>query len=383
MNAQPRESTTSAAAHRIASIDITHHRLTFDPPFHASWDTKPRVYFDATIVRVTTDTGLVGLGSGDRMLGFEGHENLFIGRDPLAIERHYRVLSHIDFHYGRCWPFDLALWDLAGKITGQPCWKLLGGLSNRVRAYASSGTLRDPGAMAECAERYLSQGFGALKVRFHRGDWRDDVKALEAVRARVGRRLELMVDCNQGWRLPWDTESSWTFKDALVVARELERLGVYWMEEPLYRGDHAGMKTLREATDVRIAAGEMTRQLHELRDLITGGCVDVLQPDVALVGGITGLRRVATLAQEHNLTFTPHTWTNGMGVAANAHLVAGFVDAPFLEFPYDPPEWSYNRRDYMMAEPLRTDRDGWLNLSDAPGMGYALDEDKLAATRVV
>ena len=373
---------SAPAVHRIASIAVTHHRLNYDPPFHASWDTKPRVHFDATIVRVTTDTGLVGLGSGDLMLGFAGHENLFIGQDALAIERHYRVLSNIDFHYGRCWPLDLALWDLAGKITGQPCWKLLGGLSNRVRAYASSGTLRDPGALAEAAERYLSQGFPALKIRFHRGDWRDDVKALEAVRARVGNRLELMVDCNQGWRMPWDTETPWTLKDALTVARELERLGVYWMEEPLHRGDHAGMKALREATDVRIAAGEMTRQLHELRDLITNGCVDVLQPDVALVGGITGLRRVATLAQEHNIAFTPHTWTNGMGVTANAHLVAGFIDAPFLEFPYDPPEWTFDRRDYMMAEPLRTDAEGWINLPNTPGMGYALDEDKLAATRV-
>ena len=86
------------AAHRIQSIEITHHRLNYDPPFHASWDTKPRVFFDATIVRVTTDTGLVGVGSGDRMLGFEGHEGLFIGHDPLAIERHYRILSNIDFH---------------------------------------------------------------------------------------------------------------------------------------------------------------------------------------------------------------------------------------------------------------------------------------------
>ena len=66
------------------------------------------------------------------MLGFAGHEHLFVGQDPLAIERHYRILSNIQFHYGRCWPLDLALWDLAGKITGQPVWKLLGGLSDRV-----------------------------------------------------------------------------------------------------------------------------------------------------------------------------------------------------------------------------------------------------------
>jgi L-alanine-DL-glutamate epimerase-like enolase superfamily enzyme len=292
VNAQPSKPLPAPSGHKIAAIAISHHRLPLMPAFNASWDTKPRTHFDATIVRVTTDTGLVGVASGDRMLGFEGHEQLFVGQDPLALERHYRVLANIDFHYGRCWPLDLALWDLAGKILNAPCWKLLGGRSNRVRAYASSGTLRDPRAQGDAAERYLAQGFHALKLRFHRGDWHDDLRALESVRARVGTRLELMVDCNQGWRMSWDTETPWTFKDALAVARELERLKVYWMEEPLHRADHAGMRMLREATDVRIAAGEMTRQIHELRDLIAAGCVDVVQPDAALVGGITGLRGV-------------------------------------------------------------------------------------------
>jgi L-alanine-DL-glutamate epimerase-like enolase superfamily enzyme len=166
------------------------------------------------------------------------------------------------------------------------------------------------------------------------------------------------------------------------VARELERLDVFWMEEPLHRGDHAGMKALREATEVRIAAGEMTRQMHELRDLITTGSVDVVQPDAALVGGITGLRRIAALAHEHQLVFTPHTWTNGMGLTANAHLVAGLADAPFLEYAYDPPQWSLARRDFMMAEPLQADADGWLTLGEAPGMGYVLDERALAATAI-
>ena len=381
MNARPRPTTSLAAEHRIAAVEVSQHRLKLATPFCASWDTKPRVHFDATIVRVTTDTGLVGVGSGDLMVGFAGHEHLFIGQDPLALERHYRVLSHIDFHYGRCWPLDLALWDLAGKITGQPCWKLLGGLSHRVRAYASSGTLRDPGAMAECAERMLAAGFPALKLRFHRGDWRDDIRALEAVRARVGNRLELMVDCNQGWRLPWDTEAPWTFKDALTVARELERVGVYWMEEPLHRADRAGMKSLREATDVRIAGGEMTRELNEFRDLIADRCLDVLQPDAALVGGITGLKRVAVMAAEHNITFTPHTWTNGMGVTANAHLTAGLSDAPFLEYPYDPPEWGLSERDFMLIEPLGVNAQGWIELGTAPGLGYELDEAMLARTR--
>jgi L-alanine-DL-glutamate epimerase-like enolase superfamily enzyme len=372
----------AARAHKIASIEISQHRLNFQPEFRASWDSKPRRHFDATIVRVSTEDGLTGVGSGDLMLGFAGHEHLLIGQDPLAIERHYRVLSHIDFHYGRCWPLDLALWDLAGKIAGQPCWKLLGGLSSRVRAYASSGVLRSPEALADQAEFYLAHGYRALKIRFHRGDWREDVRALETVRARVGDRLELMVDCNQGWRMPWDTQAAWTYKEALTVARELERLDIYWMEEPLHRADYAGMRTLREATDVRIAGGEMTRQLHELRELITGGCLDVVQPDVALVGGITGLRRAAIMAQEHGIVFTPHTWTNGMGLTANAHLVAGLGDSPFLEYPFDPPEWDLSIRDFMMARPLTVDAEGWLNLPETPGMGYELNDELLERTRV-
>lgn len=371
-----------AATVTITAIEISRHRLHFNPPFRASWDTKPREFWDAAIVRVHTDAGLTGFGSGDMMLGFEGHEHLFVGQDALAIERHWRIINNINFHWGRCWPLDIALWDLAGKITGQPCWKLLGGLAGCVRAYASSGTLRQPEALADAAERYVARGFAALKIRFHRGDWRQDIKALEAVRKQIGTRLDLMVDCNQGWRMSWDTYAAWSLKDAVQVARELERLGVYWMEEPLHRGDRTNMARLRQMTDLRVAGGEMTRELYEFRDLINDGCLDILQPDAALVGGITGLRRVGHMAQEHNLVFTPHTWTNGIGVIANAHLTAAIADAPFLEFPYDPPEWDLDRRDYMLAEPLSIDTEGMIRLGMRPGLGFELNEDLLAKTRL-
>ncbi len=371
---------------KIESITITRHRLPLDPPFKASWDGRPRRHFDAAIVRVRDDEGREGVGSGDLMLGFEGHEDLFVGEDPRHVERHYEVLSHLQFHYGRCWPVDLALWDLAGKITGEPVWRMLGGRADHVRLYASSGVLRDRGAMAETAERFADEGFSAMKVRFTasaggRASWREDLSALEAIRARVGDRLDLMVDCNQGWRMPWDTSAPWTLKDALAVARELEPLGVYWMEEPLHRADRKAMAALRQSTSLRIAGGEMSRELYEFRDLIEERCLDVLQPDAALVGGITGLRRVALMAREANLLFTPHSWTNGIGVLANAHLTAGVGDAPFLEWPYDPPEWSPERRDFPMAAPLLA-KEGRLALSEAPGLGLTLDEERLAATRI-
>ncbi|HEU0221915.1 MAG TPA: mandelate racemase/muconate lactonizing enzyme family protein [Paracoccaceae bacterium] len=371
---------------KIASIEITHHRLPLEPPFKASWDGRPRRHFDATIVRVRDDEGREGIGSGDLMTGFDGHEELFVGQDPRHLERHYEVLSHIQFHYGRSWPLDLALWDLAGKITGEPVWRMLGGRARSVRLYASSGVLRDQAAMVATAERFADEGFPAMKVRFTssaggRGGWRDDLTVLEAIRARLGDRLALMVDCNQGWRMPWDTAAPWTFKDALEVARALEGLGIWWMEEPLHRGDRKGMAALRAATTLRIAGGEMTRELHEFRDLIEGRCLDVLQPDVALVGGVTGLRRVALMAREAGLAFTPHSWTNGIGLLANAHLSAGIGEVPWLEWPYDPPEWSLERRDYPLAEPLRAEA-GWLHLSDAPGLGIILDEGRLARTRI-
>jgi L-alanine-DL-glutamate epimerase-like enolase superfamily enzyme len=88
------------------------------------------------------------------------------------------------------------------------------------------------------------------------------------------------------------------------------------------------------------------------------------------------------MAADHNLVFTPHTWTNGMGVMANAQLVAGMADAPFLEFPYDPPEWGLDRRDYMLAIPLDVDPNGYILLPDRPGMGYELAEDVLRKTRL-
>src|SRR3546814_10115703 len=88
----------------VCSSDPPRHRLPLDPPFRASWDTRPRTAFDATVVRVVTDEGLVGIGSGDLMVGFEQHEELFLGRDPLDLDRHYRVLDNLAFHYSRYWP---------------------------------------------------------------------------------------------------------------------------------------------------------------------------------------------------------------------------------------------------------------------------------------
>ena len=101
---------------RISAIRLERLILPLDPPFPAAWDPVPRTRFAATIVRVETDAGVVGIGSGDTMDGFEAFEHLFVGQDPLAIARHVRVLETIDFHAGRYWPLEAALWDICGKV---------------------------------------------------------------------------------------------------------------------------------------------------------------------------------------------------------------------------------------------------------------------------
>jgi L-alanine-DL-glutamate epimerase-like enolase superfamily enzyme len=364
----------------ITRVEITHHQLPLDPPFPASWDTQPRTRFPATIVRVHDDAGRVGIGSGDAMYGFADYQRYFIGHDPLDLDRHAAVLSNIEFHAGRPWPMDVALWDLAGKIRDEPVWQMVGGHDNRIRAYASSGVHRPVDEMVEVARRALVLGFPALKVRFGRPTIGDDLAVIKAVRDAVGDRLELMVDCNQGWRMPWDTQPPWHVDHATDVAEQLEAEAVFWMEEPLHRGDYDGMTELRRRVGIRIAGGELTREPYEFRELLERDCFDVFQPDAVCSMGISGLRHLAADVAAAGKIFTPHTWGNGIGVMANLHLTAGTVGAPFIEFPFDPPEWTTARRDYVLTETIEADGDGWITLSDRPGLGIDLDEDALART---
>ena len=367
---------------KIDAIEITRHRIALDPPVPVAWDSRPRASFAITLVRVRTDEGLEGVAAGDAMDGFADYADLFLGRDPREIERHHAVLDNLCFHYGRYWPFDIALWDLRGKIENRPVFRLLGGIDNRVRAYASTALRRDEAASRDLAQAFVARGFRAIKLRLSTDDWRRDIARVAAVRDAVGPDIDLMVDCNQGWRMPWDIAPSWDLATARAVAHALGELGVYWMEEPLHRGDYAGMAALRAETGIRIAGGEVTREAHEFRTLIERGCLDVLQPDCVFVGGITGLARIAAAARRADLIFTPHTWGSGLMLLANAHLTVGTGGAPYLEFPFDPPDWVPAQRDFYLAETIEPDAEGWLELPDRPGLGAVLDEDILRETRI-
>ncbi|MEY2552684.1 MAG: hypothetical protein QOC57_544, partial [Ilumatobacteraceae bacterium] len=222
----------------IVAIEITHHQLPLDPPFPASWDPQPRTKFPVTIVRVRDSDGREGVGSGDVMYGFADYARYFIGQPAGDLPRHAAVLANIEFHAGRPWPLDLALWDLAGKTCGEPVWRMLGAASPRLRLYASSGVRRPIAQMVDMARRVADEGFEALKIRFGRASVDDDIAVVAAVRDALGDTLTLMVDCNQAWRMPWDTLQPWDVDKATAVATQLESLGVYWVEEPLHRGDY-------------------------------------------------------------------------------------------------------------------------------------------------
>ena len=126
----------------------------------------------------------------------------------------------------------------------------------------------------------------------------------------------------------------------------------------------------------------MNSEYHELRHLVKTGCVDVLQTDCVYFGGITGLSKIARECVDYGVTFSPHTWGNGIGFLANAHLAAGTGIPPYLEYAIDPPEWRLEDRDFMLTEIVMHDGDGYVDLGDRPGLGFELNEDILAKTLV-
>jgi D-galactarolactone cycloisomerase len=364
---------------RITAIRRQRLRVPLDPPFPAAWDPVPRTQFAVTLVRVETDEGVVGIGSGDTMDGFEAFEHLFIGQDPLAVARHVRALETVDFHGARYWPLEVALWDIAGQVAGLPVATLFGGAVDGIPAYASCGMLLPAAARAEATLRLREEGFQAVKIRVDPRRLQDGMAAVRATREAVGETMAIMVDLNQGWRMAGDTSVALDPVAARRIAAGLAELGVLWLEEPLAGTDLPGLAALRaSAPGIRIAGGEMTRTFAEALAALDADAFDVYQPDVVLAAGMLRTRTVAEVALARNRWFTPHTWTNGIGLLANLHVAAGVGGGPFIEFPYDPPAWTPERRDAFLAEPIRPGRDGVLRVPTTAGLGIVLDEAAIA-----
>jgi L-alanine-DL-glutamate epimerase-like enolase superfamily enzyme len=389
---------------KIESIEVRQYRIPLEPPFRASWDPRPRDSFSSTIVVVRAG-GHEGVASGDAMLGLAGNEGLFVGGDVFDIERHVAVLENLSFHYGRMWPLEIALWDLAGKIRGERLWRMLssvpgsdsepgqrfGGakaplvqpphVDGRVRVYASTGERVSADERAASAVRIRDAGFPAIKMRFHADDPAEDIAVVRAVRDAVGPSMEIMVDANQGWRMPWDTSPSWDYETALGVADQLSGLGVYWLEEPMHRHDHRGLAKLRTWSTVKIAGGEGNREFAEFDDYLAHGSLDVYQPDVAWTSGVLRATQLARKVAAAGAMYTPHTWGDGLVLLANLHVAAACSNAPFVEYAYDPPNWTPERRDFMLPSPIVAE-DGWVTLPDAPGLGVEIDWNRLEEHRV-
>jgi L-alanine-DL-glutamate epimerase-like enolase superfamily enzyme len=367
---------------RISGLETREYAFPLDPPFLAAWDPVPRTQQEATLVIVHTDEGLSGYASGDGLRDRELLERLLVGIDPLRTELVREICETVDFHGARPWIAEVAVWDLVGRALDTPCWQLLGGRSDRLSAYASSGESVDAEERVRRCLALQRAGVRAAKIRFSAGGWREGVELVAAVREVVGPEFELLVDANQGWRMPGDLAPRWDVATALQCARALEPLGIYWLEEPLRTDDVSGYAALRAGTTLRLAAGEMVRSAHEARDLVVRGGVDVIQTDVVLASGMGGCRRIAALADLYGRVWSPHTWSNGLGLVANLHLALAVSTCPYVEVPYDPPAWTPARRDWLLPEPLELAADGTIAPPPGPGLGVTPDLDALERYRV-
>ncbi|WP_433618096.1 mandelate racemase/muconate lactonizing enzyme family protein [Dactylosporangium sp. CA-139114] len=340
------------------------------------------------IVQVETDEGVTGIGEA----GFSAEYfptvgpiindqlgPMICGTDPLDIAALWQRMLEATHMWGRrgietyaLSGIDIALWDLLGKVSGQPVYRLLGAAKQRVRAYFAPSLKPVQEIVAE-ARAAVENGYTALKLRVD-GDLGKAVHLVGSVRDAVGDRADLMVDANM----------SYDRRGALSLARELESLKVSWLEEPIlsrsvtqYVDDHSW---LADRVSIPLAGGESLLTRYEYIDLLRRRTFDILQPDCTSVGGISEAKRVADMASAWNLTCVPHiACSSGTGVAlaAGLHLILGCQNAPLIEVDaYGGPGW-----DGLLVGPLVV-KDGYVEVQDRPGLGVELAPDAHRRFRV-
>jgi L-alanine-DL-glutamate epimerase-like enolase superfamily enzyme len=378
-------------APRPAGLRITHARLvplktvreagSLEP----AWDPGGRMTFrigGGSYLELHTDQGLVGIGPAmDPSLLPVVNEQL-AGKDPFDVEGHAARLQY----YGRgrarrgSASVDIALWDLVGKASGQPLYRLWGGTNERVLIYASTIQLSTPERTPALAGELLDEGWKAIKLRLHHETLEEDVRTAEAVRAEVGDRMEVMADANQA-QSPgtWQPGVRWDLGRAVATARELERLRYRWLEEPLPRYAFDLLGELNGLVELPIAGGENNSGLHEFRWMLECGVYDILQPDSLVSGGITELRKIGALAEAFGKRLVPHHGGGGIGTIAHLHLVAAWPHAPYLELLHDPPIGSYRHRFAIFRDPPAVDATGYMSLPQRPGLGVEIDPDLIAS----
>lgn len=342
------------------------------------------------LVKVHTDEGLVGVGEISPMSAWVTHAvveralaPLLVGEDPSDIERLWRRLYTKPYKLGPMGAqleaiagIDIALWDLLGKATGLPVYRLIGGRYREgTKVYASSmSRSMSPQEEADRALSFQEQGFHGYKIHsatpwMHDDGFDQTLATVAAVRESVGDGFPVMVDVN----------NAYYEHTATSLARELEQLGVWHFEEPLAAHDYAAYARLADAVDMPIAVGEQEYTSWQFRDLILHGRVDILQPDVIKCGGITELKKIAALADAFTKPITVHNTQPTVGTAAHAHV---WVSTPSCVYPQE-----YN----IEHHPLLDDHPIWTNPllpvagvitpHERPGLGVDLDEEVVARLR--
>lgn len=355
------------------------------------------------LLKITTDEGIVGWSdietqphvgkaivhapSGGQ-IGFESLRAALVGEDPLERERLWQKMYRYLAYYGRGGAgmqmisgADIALWDIAGKILGQPIWALLGAkYRDRVKAYASTLFRPTPDDMKRAVEEYLRHGFGAIKFGWgvFGHDLKLDISLVKAAREAAGPDIDLMVD--GGWYgvSYADPYKPRPIKDWIRLARAMEELGVFWMEDFLHPENIAGYaKVAAATTTLRIAAGEQHAGLAEFERLADEGRVDVLQPDLSRCGGLSVGRQIADLALRRQIDCAPHAWLSDLLKAASLHLNAYLMNSLYLEFNVS----SASILNNLCRERIEM-KDGLIAVPDAPGLGVEVDEKRVNKYRV-
>jgi L-alanine-DL-glutamate epimerase-like enolase superfamily enzyme len=336
-----------------------------------------------TLVAVITDEGITGLGSVFTNVDLVRSalsvlEPLYRDENALEPERVSEKLRQNMFWLGRGGSvthtisgIDIALWDILGKATGQPVGRLLGGrYRERVQPYASI-LIREPGALSEILGELKVRKFKAFKIGwgpFGRKDAAYDEVIVKAARMAVGSDVQLMVDAG-GSDAFWNRGYKW----ALRTSEMLAEYDVAWFEEPLKPDALDDYVRLRLRSKVPISGGEVLTRRQSFQPWLQAGALDIVQPDVTKVGGITESRRIAWMAEEYGVRFIPHGWNTAVGLATDLQLASAFSDTDMVEYLIGSPYV-----DEIAEGGWALDRDGMLAIPDVPGLGLTLSREAVA-----
>jgi len=342
---------------------------------------------DAVVVKVTTTSGLVGWGESHhaRCPGAIAHlvnttlSQLVTGMDAsdvIGIWQKIYVKQLGSHGMGAACAMamsgiDIALWDIRGKATGWPLYKLLGGSGRAIPAYAGGVSLghQEPKALVNEARALVAAGYGAVKLRL--GDTpAKDITRVAAVRKAFGRGLVILTDGNTGY----------TVADARAVMPELDRHEVGWFEEPFPAHDYASYKHAKTFGLVPLAAGENHYTRFEFNRVIEDGSITILQPDLSKTGGITEGLRIAAMASAYKLPIHPHTSMTGLNMAATIHFLAAIENGGYFEGDASKKNLF---RDELVSKPYTLGKDGCVRPLEEPGLGVEVSERFLAKHPVI